>query len=66
MMTVQEIERAIQALSPGEMEELYAWLDQQYADIMDVRLPADLAAGRLDQAIDRALDDEKSGRTQPL
>ena len=26
--TVQEIERAIGALSPRELEELYAWLDQ--------------------------------------
>jgi hypothetical protein len=26
--TVQEIERAIEALSPRELEELYAWLDQ--------------------------------------
>jgi hypothetical protein len=27
---------------------------------------SDLAAGRLDRAIQRALDDEKNGRVQPL
>ena len=26
--TIKEIERAIETLSPQEIEELYAWLDQ--------------------------------------
>jgi hypothetical protein len=32
----------------------------------DTRIQSDLAVGRLDSAIQRALDDEKNGRTQPL
>jgi hypothetical protein len=32
----------------------------------DTRVQSDLAAGRLDSAIQRALDDEKNGRTKPL
>jgi hypothetical protein len=28
MTTVLEIERAISALSPAELDELYAWMDQ--------------------------------------
>jgi hypothetical protein len=28
LSTVQEIERAIRALKPEELEELYSWLDQ--------------------------------------
>ena len=32
----------------------------------DARIQSDLAAGRLDKAINRALDDEKNGRVQPL
>jgi hypothetical protein len=66
LSTVQEIERAIGALTPPELEELYSWLDQNCPQPIDVRLESDLAAGRLDQAIHRALDDEKSGRAQPL
>ena len=31
--TVQEIERAIGALSPRELEELYAWLDQHGPEV---------------------------------
>lgn len=64
--TVKEIERAIQSLSPKEIEELYAWLDQHYTQPIDARLQSDLAAGRLDAAIDRALEDEKNGRVRPL
>jgi len=64
--TVQEIERAIGALTPRELEELYSWLDQNCPQPMDTRLQSDLAAGRLDKAIHRALDDEKSGRVLPL
>lgn len=64
--TVQEIERAIEALTPDELDELYLWLDQSYPQLMDARIESDLSSGRLDDAIRRALDDEKNGRTKPL
>lgn len=63
--TVEEIERAIGSLAPQELEELCVWLDQQ-PHPSDTRIQSDLAAGRLDQTIQRALDDEKNGRVQPL
>jgi hypothetical protein len=58
--TVQEIERAIGALTPQELEELRVWLDQynNHPQPIDTRVQSDLAAGRLDKAIRRALDDE--------
>ena len=65
-LTIQDIERAIGALSPREIEELYAWLDEHHPHPIDARVQYDLAAGRLDSAIQRALDDEKNGRTRPL
>ncbi len=64
--TVQEIEHAIAALNPRQLAELYAWLDQYDPQPIDTRLQNDFAAGRLDNAIARALDDEKHGRTEPL
>lgn len=64
--TVQEIERAIEALTPDELDELYLWFDQSYPQLMDARIESDLSGGRLDDAIRRALDDEKNGRTKPL
>jgi hypothetical protein len=56
---VQEIERAISALKPQELEKLYSWLDQNCPQPIDTRIQSDLATGRLDNAIHRALDDEK-------
>ena len=64
--TVKDIERAIGALTARELGDLYAWLDQHYPQPIDARVQSDLAAGRLGSAIQRALDDEKNGRTQPL
>jgi hypothetical protein len=64
--TLQEVERAIGALTPQELQELFVWLEQHFPQPMDARLLSDLSAGRLDTAIQRALDDEKNGRLRPL
>ncbi len=63
---VQDIERAINALTAEELSELYQWLDRHHPMPIDVRIQSDLAAGRLDKAIEQALDDKKSGHIQPL
>ncbi len=64
MNTVLEIERAISALSPEELDELYTWMDRSCP--IDTRLKTDLDAGRIDDRILRALTDHKAGETQPL
>ena len=64
--TINEIERAIETLTLREVEELYVWLEQHYPQPIDARVQADLAQGRLDSAIERALDDEKDDRVRPL
>jgi hypothetical protein len=66
MGTVQEIERAIAELSPRELAELYAWMDQNCPQPIDAQLKADLEGGRLDARILRAMDDHKAGNTRPL
>jgi hypothetical protein len=66
LSTVQEIERAIEALKSQELEELYSWLEQNCPQPIDARVQSDLDAGRLDKAIHRALDDDMNGRVQPL
>jgi hypothetical protein len=63
---VQEIGDAIDRLTTEELQELYSWLDQHHPQPIDARLNSDLAAGRLDKAIFRALDDEQSGRIRPF
>jgi hypothetical protein len=54
-------------LTQEELEELRLWLDE-YAGPrpLDRRIEADLAPGRLDEAVQSALDDEKCGRVRPL
>jgi hypothetical protein len=66
LSTVREIERAIRALKPRELEELYSWLDKNYPPPLDNRVQSDLTAGRLDKTIRHALDDENNDRVQPL
>jgi hypothetical protein len=62
-----EIEQAIGELTQQELQELLAWLDE-YAGPrpLDRRIEADLAAGRLDEAVEEALADERRGRVRPL
>jgi hypothetical protein len=66
MNTEQEIERAIDALTPQQMEELCVWIDQRHPQAIDAQLKADLDAGRIDDRINRALADHKAGNAQPL
>jgi len=64
--SLQDIERAIDALAPHQREELSLWLDRQYPQPIDEKLETDLHEGRLDELIDRALSDHKAGRTRSL
>jgi hypothetical protein len=62
---VMEIEQAIGTLTPEELGELYAWLDDNVSPL-DKRIASDLSSGALDEAIGQALSDEQNGRVQPL
>jgi len=64
---VEEIERVIGTLTQEELQELRLWLDE-YAGPrpLDQRIAADLTAGRLDEAVQGALVDEKRERERQL
>ena len=64
--TVQEIEKAIDQLSPAEREELYVRLDARRSQSIDTRIEAGLVAGYFDALISEAIDDHRHGRTRPL
>lgn len=66
LSTIEEIERAIAALTPEQREELCDWLDEQYSQPGETKLRARIEAGQFDDRISRALADHKSGRTTPL
>ena len=64
---VEQIERAIGALTQQELDELRLWLDEYAGPTpLDKSIKNDLAAGRLDKAIENALDDEKHERLRRL
>jgi Spy/CpxP family protein refolding chaperone len=64
--TVQQIERAIDALTPEQREQLYLWLDEHYMPPGNIQLKAAIDAGRFDERIARAVADHRAGRTEPL
>lgn len=66
LITLHDIERAIDALTPQEREDLSVWLDEHYPQAIDVQLKVDLEAGRIDDRITRAIEDHRAARTQPL
>lgn len=66
MQTVQEITRAIRQLSLRELDELYAWLEVNCPQPIDLDLQADLEAGRMDARINRALTAHGAGSSRPL
>jgi hypothetical protein len=63
---VQQIERAIDALTPQQREQLYLWFDEQYLQPSDIQLKAAIDAGCFDERIARAVADHQAGRTEPL
>jgi hypothetical protein len=64
--TIREIERAIGTLDSEELARLYQWLERHHPSPIDARLPSDLAAGRLDSEILRALENEAGGQLRSL
>ncbi len=65
-MSVQELQKAIQALEPNELDELLQWASDYYHAKWDAQIEADLAAGRLDHVLDEVRADIEAGRIKPL
>lgn len=63
---VQEIESAIESLTPEDLRQLYSWLDQQGPQPIYAHMESDLSAGLFDNAIERALQAEKSDDLRSL
>ncbi len=55
MSNLQEIERAVSQLSTEELADFRAWFAAFDAEIWDQQFEADVAAGRLDDLAQRAL-----------
>ena len=66
MTTIDEIKGAIGTLPDDEKSKLKRWLDEVDAQLLDDKIEADAAAGRLDGMIAKARANYTAGRKTPL
>jgi hypothetical protein len=65
-MSLQELEKAVASLPPGDLDTFSKWFEEYLADAWDRRIEADIKAGRLDAAGKKADEDFESGLCKPL
>lgn len=66
IMTVMDIEKAIELLSAEEFTTLMFWMSEYRNAKWDREIEEDFKAGRLDTLINSALADIESGHVQSL
>lgn len=65
-MNVEELESAVQRLTPADLARFSAWFEVYLAAKWDRQLEAHIVAGRLDRAARQADDDFEAGKCTPL
>lgn len=66
MSNVEDIEKAIERLPPGELAKFRAWFDAFDAARFDERIERDAREGKLDALADQALATHRNGRSRDL
>jgi hypothetical protein len=66
MSRLEDLESAIQSLTPEELEQFRAWWAEFDWQVWDRQLERDAKAGKLDSLADQALRDHEAGRSKPL
>ena len=66
MSKIEDIEKAIAALSPEDLARLRDWFDAFDAARFDERIGRDAASGKLDRLAAEALADHRAGRAREL
>lgn len=65
-MTTEDIEQAIERLTPDELARFRAWFEQFEAARFDQALEQGVKAGKLDAFAEEALSDYRAGQTRDL
>jgi len=65
-MSIEELELVVSRLAANELALFSRWFDEFRAQQWDRQIEADILAGRLDAAGQRADDDFEAGRCNPL
>ncbi len=66
MSSVEDIEKAVESLAPGELARFRAWFDSFDAARFDQRIQQDASSGKLDRLAEQALAAHKNGKTREL
>jgi hypothetical protein len=66
MTNTEEIEKAIERLTPGELARFRAWYETFDANQFDAAIERDAGAGRLDALVDEALAAHRTGQSREL
>jgi hypothetical protein len=62
MSTLQEIEAAIEQLSPSELLKLSKWIGSRFSDLRDDEIEKDIEAGKFDSLAQEALAEFRAGK----
>jgi hypothetical protein len=65
-VSLEELEAAVVHLPAKDLEKFARWFEEYFADAWDRRIEADIRAGRLNEAGQRADTDFEAGRCKPL
>jgi hypothetical protein len=66
MTTAEDIEKAVEQLSPDELARFRAWFDAFDAQRFDAAIERDARAGKLDAFANEALAAHRAGRSRDL
>jgi hypothetical protein len=66
MTNTEEIEKAIEQLTPSELARFRAWYETFDANQFDAAIERDARAGRLDALADEALAAHRTGQSREL
>nr|WP_249141851.1 hypothetical protein [Bradyrhizobium diazoefficiens] len=65
-MTTEDIEKAVELLTPRELARFRAWFEQFDAQRFDQAIERDAQSGRLDAFAEEALSAYRAGQTRDL
>jgi hypothetical protein len=66
MISVKEIESAIEKLKKDELTAFRAWFDEFDARVWDKQFEGDVASGKLDKVAKQAIADFKAGKCKEI
>ncbi|CAN5316738.1 hypothetical protein BH10PSE7_BH10PSE7_21730 [soil metagenome] len=66
MTKLEQIEKAVTALSPEELRTFARWFEEFHADLWDRQIERDVESGRLDAFAEKALAEHRAGKTKPI